>query len=66
MIRSFLASAGMAAMAIGLTLPTVAHASAAVQDVNTALLNSIRAGAAGPPPRAARAIAMVGIALLMP
>ncbi|WP_193743237.1 PEPxxWA-CTERM sorting domain-containing protein [Sandarakinorhabdus sp. AAP62] len=58
MNRGFKAAAVFGAVA-ALALPNVAHASAAVQDVNTTLLNSIRAGAAGPPPRAARAIAMV-------
>jgi hypothetical protein len=47
-----------------LVLPTAANASAAVQNVNTTLLNSIRASAATtPPPRASRAIAMVGVAM---
>ncbi len=46
------------------TMPGAANASAAVQDVNTTLLNTIRASAATtPPPRASRAIAMVGVAM---
>ncbi|WP_310476854.1 PEPxxWA-CTERM sorting domain-containing protein [Sandarakinorhabdus sp.] len=57
-----LKAAAVVATVAALALPNVAHASAAVQDVNSTLLNSIRAGAAGPPPRAARAIAMVSVA----
>ncbi|OYQ37903.1 hypothetical protein CHU93_00270 [Sandarakinorhabdus cyanobacteriorum] len=50
------------AAASTMALPTIAHASAAVQTVNTTLLNSIRSQGT-PPPRASRAIAMVGIAM---
>lgn len=57
-----LRAALLACAVSALALPNAAHGSAAVQDVNTTLLNSIRTGAAGPPPRAARAIAMVSIA----
>jgi hypothetical protein len=59
MLNRGLKAAVLASAAMALALPSVANASAAVQDVNTTLLNSIRSGAAGPPPRAARAIAMV-------
>ena len=62
MMNRGLKAAALASTVVALALPGVAHASAAVQDVNTTLLNSIRAGAAGPPPRAARAIAMVSTA----
>ncbi len=59
-LRAGLLCAGVMAM----SLPSAVHASAAVQTVNTTLLNSIRATAATtPPPRASRAIAMVGIAM---
>ncbi len=62
MMSRGLKAAVLASAVVALALPGVAHASAAVQDVNTTLLDSIRAGAAGPPPRAARAIAMVSTA----
>ncbi len=55
----------VAAVAVITTLASqrVTHASDAVQNINTTLLNSIRASAATtPPPLAARAIAMVSIA----
>lgn len=59
-LRAAAVLAGVAALA----MPAAVHASAAVQTVNNSLLNSIRATASTtPPPRASRAIAMVGIAM---
>jgi hypothetical protein len=52
-----------AAIVVATVLTGAAQASTVVADVNTTLLNSIRASAATtPPPRASRAIAMVSLA----
>ncbi|MEI6485317.1 MAG: hypothetical protein WCO11_03535 [Sphingomonadales bacterium] len=59
--RTYLATAAIGSMAL---FASAALASPAVDSVNNAMLDTIRASAATtPPPRAARAISMVGIAM---
>lgn len=54
----------LAVVVVGASISSVAQASDSVVTVNRAMLNTIRASAATtPPPRASRAMAMVGISM---